>query len=252
MFGQANETQYDLRFDLFGIPVRIHPIFWLSSAWIVWDGNDPARVFVGVLCVLVSVLIHEIGHAVMSRRYGFPSQIVLYFLGGYATGARFSTWKNVRVSAAGPGAGLFLFAITYFVFRYLLSNHEDLLVGDHIAGYSIRWLLFMNLMWSVINLIPCLPLDGGQIAQVLIHHYAPQRATERVMQVSIVASGGVALWAVYCLQHPEANLIPIPAFVLPNLRIEALQPDPKFLIIFFGFLCAQQVIAYNESQGHRR
>ncbi|MCA9051315.1 MAG: site-2 protease family protein [Planctomycetaceae bacterium] len=249
MFGQAGETEFDLRFDMFGIPVRIHPIFWLSSAWLVWDGDDPARVFVGVLCVLVSVLVHELGHALMSRRYGYPSEIVLYFLGGYATATRFSTWKNVRVSAAGPLAGLGLFALTYFSFRYLARNHIQLLTSDHVIGYSIVWLLFMNLMWSVINLVPCLPLDGGRIAQQLIEHYSPRGAALRVVQWSIASSGAVCLWGVYCINHPEANMIPIPQILLPGLPVEMIQPDPKFLTIFFGILCAQHVANYNELQG---
>ena len=251
MFGQAGHTEFDVRFELFGIPVRIHPVFWISSAWIVWDGEDPARVFIGVLCVLISVLVHEIGHAVMSRRYGYPSEIVLYFLGGYATATRFSTWKNVKVSAAGPAAGLALFALTYGVFRYLLTNNPDVLDSDHAGGYAIKWLLFMNLMWSAINLVPCLPLDGGRIMQVLMMRYLPRGAELRIAQTSMIASGAVALWAVYCMNNPGVNLIPIPASLLPGLRIGALQPDPKFLVIFFGFLCATQVMAYNEMQGRR-
>lgn len=251
MLGQAGHTEFDVRFELFGIPVRIHPIFWISSAWIVWDGDDPARVFIGVLCVLISVLVHEIGHAVMSRRYGYPSEIVLYFLGGYATATRFSTWRDVKVSAAGPGAGLALFVVTYGVFRYLYTNHPDALASDHVAGYAIRWLLFMNLMWSVINLVPCLPLDGGNIMQVLMKRYRPRGADLKIVQVSMIASGAVAFWSVYCMNNPNVNLIPVPKWLLPGLRIDALQPDPKFLVIFFGFLCANQVMAYNEMQGRR-
>lgn len=251
MFGQAGETEFDLRFELLGVPVRIHPVFWLSSAWLVWDGDDPARVFIGVLCVLISVLVHEFGHALMSRRYGYPSEIVLYFLGGYATATRFSTWKNVRVSAAGPGAGLALFGMTYLVFLYLRLNHREMLSSDHVIGYSIFWLLFMNLMWSVINLVPCLPLDGGRITQVLIEHYHPRRSTELILKSSIASSAAAAIWGVYCFQHPETNMIPIPEAMFPHLQVSAIQPDPRFLIFFFGILCAQHVSTFNQMHGQR-
>lgn len=246
MFGMAGETEFDLRFSAFGIPVRIHPIFWASSAWIVWDGNNPGNIFLGILCLLISVLVHELGHALMCRRFGFSSEIVLYFLGGYATGTRFSTWKNVKVSIAGPAAGFALFIVSYLAFRYFQLNQPDVLRSEHAVFVCLRWLLFMNLMWSVLNLVPCLPLDGGQIAQVLIHRYAPRQATERVAQLSILASGFVAVWSIYCMQNPEVNLIPIPQFLLPGLNVSALQPEPRMLAILFGILCASQVIAYNE------
>ena len=56
MFGMAGETEFDLRFELLGVPIRVHPVFWISSIWIVWDGDDPRRVFVGVLCIFVTPL----------------------------------------------------------------------------------------------------------------------------------------------------------------------------------------------------
>src|SRR6056297_845385 len=119
----------------------------------------------------------------MCRRFGFSSEIVLYFLGGYATGTRFSTWKNVQVSIAGPAAGIALFVVSYLAFRFFGEWQPEALQPDHPVSVSLRWLLFMNLMWSVLNLVPCLPLDGGQIAQVLIHRYSPRNAVERVAQV---------------------------------------------------------------------
>lgn len=249
MLGQAGQTEFDVRFDLMGIPIRIHPIFWISSAWLVWDGNNPASVFIGVLCVLFSVLVHELGHAVMCRRYGFPSEIVLYFLGGYATSTSFSTWKNVRVSAAGPAAGLIFFALSYLTAAVLVETNPEVLSSQHIAGTALRWLLFMNLMWSVINLIPCLPLDGGRIMQVLVLRYAPRGAELKVVKGSILAAGGVALWSLYCMNNPQFNTIPIPQSWLPVVNVRSIQPDPTFLMIFFGFLCAQQIMVYNEMQG---
>ncbi len=249
MFGMAGETEFDLRFRLFGIPVRIHPIFWLSSMLIVWDGDRLDRVLVGVLCVLVSVLVHELGHALVSRRYGYPSEIVLYFLGGYATTASFAKWRQIAVTAAGPAIGLLLFVMTYVVFVVILWTAPDLLLRHDLLFYAIRILLFANLMWNVMNLVPCLPLDGGQIMRALVHNYS-RASSERVMQISIAASGAVALWAFYCIQQENngvpINLIPIPQWLIPGFPVEALQPSPNFLMFFFGWLCAQNVIAYNE------
>ncbi|MEZ6126676.1 MAG: site-2 protease family protein [Planctomycetaceae bacterium] len=242
----AQETPWDVSFELFGIPIRIHPIFWLSSAYLVWDPEQPAFVFLGVICLLISVLVHELGHAVMCRRYGFPSEIVLYFLGGYATSTRFSTWKNVKVSFAGPAAGLVLFLLLYY--SRLIPGVTEILDQYVAARRCMHVLLFFNLMVNLMNLVPCLPLDGGQIMQALMYRYWPRRAGQRIQQICIVASGLTAFWSLYCLQN-DLPVMPIPRWMLPGPPFYVPQPDPKFLVFFFGFLCANSVAEYNESQG---
>jgi stage IV sporulation protein FB len=250
MFGMAGETEFDVRFRIFGIPVRIHPIFWLSSALLVWNGDRLDLVFVGILCVLVSVLVHELGHAIMSRRYGYPSEIVLYFMGGYATTSRFPTWQRIAVTAAGPGIGLLLFASVYGLWAVLIRTVPEVVREYEAIGYAIRILLFANLVWNIMNLVPCLPLDGGQIMQALVFQYGGRQAVSLAMKISIAASAAVAVWAIYCIQQEQngrdVNLIPLPQALIPDFPVALLQPGANFLAFFFGYLCAQNVIAYND------
>ena len=260
MFGMAGETEFDVRFSLFGIPVRVHPIFWISSAYLVWNGGDPAKVVIGMLAIFISVLVHELGHAVLSRRYGYPSEIVLYILGGYATATRFSTWKNVRVSAAGPAAGLALFGLTYAGLRYLMAYSPDILVNNRDLEFGIRMMLFANLIVSLMNLIPVLPLDGGRIVETLMQRYGGRNAVERTLQIGIAASALVVLRGVYCINNPDAPMVPLPQAMFPSFvagirtyywPVGMIQPEPTFLTLFFGVLCAGQVATYNELQGRR-
>ncbi len=258
MFGMAGETEFDLRFELLGVPIRVHPIFWISSVWIVWDGNDPRNTLVGVLCIFVSVLVHEMGHGLLTTRYGFRSEIVLYILGGYATATRFSMWKNVKVSAAGPAAGFCLFILTYIVFRVLIVVSPEMLVDGHVVAFTIRMMLFANLIVTLMNLIPCIPLDGGRITESLMNRYGGPQSTIRTVQIGMVAAGLVALRGVYCMNNPGADFLPLPEAMFPwfdvgSMRYQwhggMIQPDPSFMTIFFGFLCAQQVITFNELNG---
>ncbi len=262
MFGMAGETEFDLRFYLMGIPIRVHPIFWVTSAWLVWQvaGGEPIRVFIGVLCIFVSVLVHELGHAFLARRYGFPSEIVLYFLGGFATATRFSTWKNVKVSAAGPCAGFGLFALTYITFRILAVQHPESLIGDHPLGFAIQMMMFANLTVNLMNLIPCIPLDGGRIVESLFNRYGGHTATLRTLQVGILSSALVCLRSLQCMNDPARDLFPIPQALFPSFVVGDMiytwlpggfQPDPRFMLIFFGILCAQQIATYNEYNSHR-
>ena len=103
MLGRIPETQFDLRFRIGPIPVRVHPIFWLTGAIICWARYqaDPPLLMMAVAAVFLSVLVHELGHATMTRLFGWPSEIVLGFFGGYATTARTSTGRNLAVLIAG-------------------------------------------------------------------------------------------------------------------------------------------------------
>src|SRR5262245_1781127 len=91
MLGNASPTPFDLRFAVFGIPVRVHPFFWLFSALLGWDARDPNRMFLWIACVFVSILVHELGHALTALWFGWPPEIVLYSFGGYA--AYNPTWN---------------------------------------------------------------------------------------------------------------------------------------------------------------
>src|SRR3954464_14267452 len=86
---EPQETPYDLRFRLFGIPVRVHPLFWLFSAILGWNWIEEgvAYVLLWVACVFISVMIHELGHIFMGLVFGSPGYIVLYSFGGLAVGS---------------------------------------------------------------------------------------------------------------------------------------------------------------------
>ena len=253
MFGIAGETAFDVRFHLFGIPIRIHPIFWISAAMMRWNPERLDLVVLGVICVFSAVLIHELGHALVLRHYGWPSEIVLYFLGGYATATRLSTWRQIWSLAAGPLAGLSFSAIVYGVMILLMRSSPATFDDFPALNYVFFMLLFSGIIVNLMNLIPALPLDGGQIMAALVTHYGVRgrQASELILKISIGAAGGVALWCAYC-NNTGADVLPslfysfLPA---PHAGIlSRLQPDPQFLMIFFGILCAQSVINYNQAR----
>ena len=225
MLGNAGETELDLRFQLFGIPVRVHPLFWLMAAYFTWIPGRLDLVFIGMFCVFVSITVHELGHAVMFRRFGHRGEIVLYMLGGFATGGRLSTWRNIVVSAAGPVAGFLLAAMVWgIVHAFRKYSHATLVEHDALA-FALSTLLLINIWWGILNLLPCIPLDGGHIMQSLVLRYLPRRAEIRVLWISILSSGAVALWA---------------------------QGQQRFfLMVLFGVLCAQHVITLNQHRPFR-
>ena len=118
MLGNVAPTEFDLRFSMFGIPVRVHPLFWAVSAFMGWNPNDIKMTLIWIACVFVSILVHELGHALTARYFGWPPEIVLYHFGGLAMFQPYSgmtTKRSIIVSAAGPFAGFaFLGAVMFF------------------------------------------------------------------------------------------------------------------------------------------
>lgn len=83
ILAEPSPSQGDLHFSLLGFPVRINPWFWLVSAFLA-SSRDPVRVGLWILAVLLCILLHELGHAIVMRAYGYRPSIVLYSFGGLA------------------------------------------------------------------------------------------------------------------------------------------------------------------------
>ncbi len=222
MYGQASSTPYDLRFTVWGIPIRVHPVFWLTSAFLAWNPDRLDFVVVRVLCIFVAILVHELGHAVVTKSLGWQPEIVLYFFGGFATTTRHSTWKNIAVTAAGPSAGFMLFFT--LLFAQLFGGRAGWFEND-IVRDALGFSLFINLVWNAMNLVPVLPLDGGHISRDFLSWLSPRNGMKASLVISVAASGGVVLWAVRCIQNNQG----------------LLGLDPKFLAIMFGVLCFHSI-----------
>jgi len=199
MIGRTPETSLDIRFRVGPIPVRVHPFFWMTGIFIVWNPyqHDPPMLLMAVLAVFLSVLIHELGHATMTRLFGWPSEIVLGFLGGYATTARTSTGRNLVVLFAGPVAGFSLAAAAYLGLLGLARVDE---VPQRVAQ-TLGFLVFINIAWSVLNLVPVLPLDGGQIAREILVWFNPGRGEQRAMLLSAVVGAVTAVAGYFLLRQ---------------------------------------------------
>ena len=72
-----NPTPFDIRLVAFRIPIRVHPSFWLGSLIFGQSLGSPELIFLWVICSFVSILIHELGHALTAEAYGWPTEIVL-------------------------------------------------------------------------------------------------------------------------------------------------------------------------------
>ncbi len=127
------------------------------------EANSPEAInalLIWVIIVFVSILIHELGHTLAMRHFGDPRpSIVLYAMGGLAIPTSwFSRWQSIAVSAAGPAASALLGLLGWLLIR--VAQPESFLF--YLAFHDWMW---VNVGWTILNLLPIMPLDGGQIAE---------------------------------------------------------------------------------------
>ncbi len=177
-----------MRFRLAGFPVEIHPSFFILAGLLGFRLGDLRLILLWVVIVLVSILVHELGHAMFGRSYGLQPQIRLYSMGGvtsWSSGRGLTPRQSILVSLAGPAAGLALGGIVYGF--SVLEPIELTRMGDIVVGQ----LLFVNIVWSILNLMPIVPLDGGNVLRSLVHMYRGQRDERLPAMVSMVIAAGL-------------------------------------------------------------
>ncbi len=106
LFNEPSRTAYDLNFSLLGIPVRVHPFFWLVTLLLGLGANrEPSFMLVWVGACFVSILVHEMGHALAAQAHGWHPWITLHGFGGLASyqPTYHSTSSQLLITLAGPG-----------------------------------------------------------------------------------------------------------------------------------------------------
>lgn len=161
------------------------------------DGAHLAMAVVAAVLFFVSVLLHELGHALQARRERIEIEgITLWLFGGVATlkGAFRSAGAEFRVAIAGPVVSLVLGIL--FVALALLASAEA------VEGVA-AWLGYVNLALLVFNLAPAVPLDGGRILHAALWHLRGDfgRASRVATAIGqgfgyLLLAGGVAFFIV--------------------------------------------------------
>ena len=209
-------------FKIFNIPVRVEPFFWLVAFLLgrglsISSREDFLRVLLWIIILFVSILIHELGHALTSRKMtGVNPSIKLWGMGGLAyPNTQLTRKESFWVTWAGPLAGLGFFAlivlICCFVYGFKVGpnltsfllfpstgiSHETAIVvrgmNDSVY-YILRQLFWVNFWWSLVNLLPVYPLDGGQI------YASIEQSAKKVWTVGMVTGAIVAVAALVFLQ----------------------------------------------------
>ena len=208
-------TANDFSFNLFGFPTSIQPFFWLIAGLITAIHLGPiedmpvwiAKLLVGMTGVLLSILVHELGHAFSFRHlFQTPCAIVLHGFGGaavplehYQRGYGFQgAAANCFLAFSGPLAG-FMLAFTMLILLQMLQPENTSLMHDFFA-----WTAVISIVWGIFNLLPIYPMDGGHIAREVFVYAAPTHG----IRISLLFSMGLAvLLAVLALRYGQIIIV---------------------------------------------
>ena len=269
MIGEPPPSQYDWRFNFLGFPIRVTWLFWLITAALGYSiamsanqlfsriGQSPGiapLLAIWVACVMVSVLVHELGHALAFRYYGIESQIVLYHMGGLAiptagfsfnrSGARYRLQHidHIVISLAGPllqfVSAILVAAVAYAMGVFVPSAADfvewikprgvenpwtqgDLSIGNPWTYAMLNFYILVSIWWPLLNLLPVYPLDGGHVVQ---HTAAILRRTDGYNEAYLIGAGVGFLVAWWFFQSGS----PINALLFLSLAMNNVQAMQRF------------------------
>lgn len=171
-----------------GFPVRVDPTAILLL--VVFGASAPTPLYAAMVIVtlILAVLLHELGHALVVRRLGGHPEITLYGLGGLTSYHLHPTHgQQFIISVVGPAVNFVLAALAYGLLRVVPPT-----LGQLLVFLDVFW--WYNLILGVFNLLPIVPLDGGQAMRALLRRWIPRKADLVAAWISVLLAVPIAAY----------------------------------------------------------
>jgi Zn-dependent protease len=189
---------------LFGIEIRIHLTFLFLLVF-VWsteaNSQDPTAVLRGIGLVGIifgSVVLHELGHALVARGSGIPAKsIILLPIGGItmldeaqAMPDPQNAWKReVRIAVAGPLVNLAIAGVTALILITVIPGFPLMAHPPMHSNALLRSIVWANIYLGLFNLLPAYPMDGGRVLRAIFSRRVDiVQATQRAVRIGHVFS----------------------------------------------------------------
>jgi Zn-dependent protease len=241
-----------------GIPIGVQPLWLVIVALITVSlgaayypdqapGLSPVACYgLGLLSALLlfaSILLHELGHAVVARRHGVEiEEIDLWLLGGVARMSSYpkTAGDELRFALAGPGVTLAIASVFALIAAALPASTPDAVTA------VISYQLFVNVAILAFNLLPAFPLDGGRVARALIWRHSDDLLRATTLAASIgrglgYGMVGLGLFAALAGGFGGLWLALIGIFVIAAAKAEA---DGLRIRVALGHRLAGNLVSY--------
>lgn len=215
---------------IFGIAVNVH---WSVAIIAVLLGANLAQQIGwvagagAVVAFLVSILVHELSHALTARRFGVDTDsIQLWALGGVARLSRESPSAKAEgwIAVAGPLASIGVSVLSLGAW-WVLGGPDS----DGALAATLGWLGIINGLLAVFNLLPGAPLDGGRILRAVrwAIHGDRYRAAAEAGRVGVVLGWAIAGLGVFLIMQAQSGvwLLITGVFIAVNAKVEIAAAD---------------------------
>ncbi len=176
-----------------GFPIFVDVTFLLLAALFVFPqfGNTFTEHFAALLkapILFVSIVLHELGHAWAIRRFGYgKSKVLLWGMGGLCIGRgtrndRHGLWISLAGPLAGLALGLPMLGLWMLIPDYTGNNGESLWLAHSVLQFTV----FVNVGWSLLNLLPIFPLDGGKVLTYLLRIYGKMDRDKSLRRTGLI------------------------------------------------------------------
>jgi stage IV sporulation protein FB len=167
---------------MFRIPLNVSPFFWLFALLIGWlNSKEPAQIIIWVFIIFISILVHELGHALFGLLFNQKVRIEIAPFGGVTLreGPKLTLGKEFLVVLAGPVFGFSLFLLGFFTLPYIKDEKS-------LFYFALHILMLVNLLWTLLNLVPVIPLDGGHLLRITMEKFFGFKGVKGVHWISFV------------------------------------------------------------------
>ncbi|MCE2527668.1 MAG: hypothetical protein J4G00_09065 [Actinomycetia bacterium] len=217
---------------LFGISLKVKLSFLiviclLGMPLIRNVNTDPltlaGRLGIWVAVVMVSVIVHELGHALLARRFGARVSMELWALGGLTSwqpGPKpITPARRAAIAASGSALGFVVGGAAFPLWKLVPP-------GSGALSLTLGWVVWVNLGWGLINWLPIRLLDGGHIFQGVIEVLWPKRA-DAIERVFFLCSSAAAALVAFHLGLPIAALFAGAMFIMEVRALVAPNRSPR-------------------------
>ena len=200
-----------MSFRVLGFRVEVRPTFLiLLGVFLLFQlqgGRDWYLIVSWPVVVFASIVLHELGHALMCRWLGVRvvGAIQLHGLGGHVRHDRTHPRRQLAISLAGPFAGLLLGGVVVLLAMVLPVDQPE-------VAEVVRQILWVNIGWSLINLLPMMPLDGGNAWRSALALVTSERNAWRIAAMTGLVLG-LTVMAVSYSQNLGMFLVLIGGYV---------------------------------------
>lgn len=173
------------------IPIHIYPFFWVLVGLIGWINTfNITGTLLWAVIIFFSVLIHEYGHALTALWFGQKAHIELVGLGGVTQrrGPKLRFWQEFLIVLNGPIAG-FLLCIAAYKLKIFLETKQV----SPVWIYMLTVTYSVNLFWTVVNLFPIQPLDGGRLLSIVLESIFGLRGMKTALFLSVLISAAIGI-----------------------------------------------------------